>query len=61
MRGDGADFTPARGQSMAQLAAQLRQAYPGARIINEGDHIHVEQLGWGVGYHGARGTTGLRR
>jgi hypothetical protein len=36
------DFTPKAGQSMAQLEAQARKAYPGYDIINEGDHVHVE-------------------
>lgn len=58
LTGDAADFTPAVGQSMSQLAAQLREYYPGARIINEGDHVHVQQPGWNVPYHGRRGTTG---
>lgn len=60
LRGDAADFTPRPGQSMAQLEAELRRRFPGARVINEGNHVHVQQQGWGVPYHGRRGTTGLR-
>lgn len=59
--GDAADFTPRRGETMAQLAARARHAFPGARILNEGDHVHVQQRGLGVPYHGQRGTAGLRR
>lgn len=39
------DFTPPPGMSMAQLAAQLKQAFPGFDVINEGDHVHVEPKG----------------
>ena len=60
LTGDAADFTPRRGETMGQLAARLRQMFPGARVINEGNHVHVQQRGWGVPYHGRRGTTGLR-
>lgn len=60
LTGDAADFTPARGQTMGGLAAALRQLHPGARIINESDHVHVQRSGWNVPYHGRRGTTGLR-
>ena len=60
LSGDAADFTPRRGQTMAQLETELRRRFPGARVINEGDHVHVQQRGWNVPYHGRRGTTGLR-
>ncbi len=36
------DFTPKAGQSMAQLEAQARKAFPGYDVINEGNHVHVE-------------------
>jgi hypothetical protein len=61
LTGDAADFTPRAGQSMAALEADLRRRFPGARVINEGDHVHVQQSGWNVPYHGRRGTAGLRR
>ena len=60
LRGDAADFTPRAGQTMAQLEAYLRRRFPDAKVINEGDHVHVSRRGWNVPYHGRRGTTGLR-
>jgi hypothetical protein len=36
------DFTPPPGMSMSQLATQLKQTLPGFKVINEGDHVHVE-------------------
>jgi hypothetical protein len=60
LRGDAADFTPRAGQTLRQLQAQLRRTYPGASVEIHGDHVHVQQRGWNVPYHGRRGTTGLR-
>lgn len=55
--GDAADFVPAQGQSMSQLYQQARRHFPGALVINEGDHVHVDQRGYGrVPFFGRRGT-----
>lgn len=55
--GDAADFVPAQGQPMRELYIQARQHFPGAHILNEGDHVHVDQRGFGrVPYFGARGA-----
>lgn len=59
--GDAADFVPAHGQSMAMLEAAARRHFgPQAKVINEGDHVHVQLPGWDVPYHGRHGTAGLR-
>jgi hypothetical protein len=49
LSGEAVDLTPRPGQSMAQLAQEARQRFPGARVINEGDHVHVQ---WGAGGRG---------
>jgi len=36
------DFTPPKGMKMNELGVKLRQMFPNADVINEGDHIHVE-------------------
>lgn len=57
LTGEAADFVPRNGQTMGQLARQARQHFgPNAKILNEGDHVHVEVRGWNVPYHGRRGT-----
>ena len=59
--GDAADFVPAQGQSMRELYLQARRHFPGAHVINEGDHVHVAQRGYNrVPYYGARGSRGAR-
>lgn len=57
VRGSAFDAVPRRGETMQQLAARLRRDYPGATIIPEGDHVHVQDLPGGfMPYHGKRGT-----
>lgn len=56
LTGDAADFVPSKGENMQQLAARLMKQYPDARVINEGDHVHVQRQGWGLPYYGRRGA-----
>lgn len=63
LSGDALDYVPAQGQTMAQLEQQARQYFGAdAKVINEGDHVHVQKPGSGIGANvrvGARGTQGL--
>ena len=54
LRGDGADFV---GTTVSALRAHFG---PRAKIIDEGDHLHVELGGLNAPYFGRRGTAGLR-
>jgi hypothetical protein len=60
LKGGGIDYVPAEGQSMEELARQAREYFgPGADVINEGDHVHIEIPGYtAVPYFGKRGTKG---
>lgn len=63
LSGDAADFVPQGGETLGQLAARLMRQFggiAGARVINEGDHVHVQLPGWGLPYFGAHGARGAR-
>ena len=56
LTGDAADY--AKGSTTLKA---LRDYYgPGVKIIDEGDHYHVQGRGLKAPYFGKRGTTGLR-
>lgn len=40
--GDARDLVPPAGMPMAAFAATLKRAVPGVKVINEGDHVHLE-------------------
>lgn len=52
LSGQAYDLVPSGGMTMAQLEAEARRRIPGADIINEGDHVHIEPGRGGSG--GAR-------
>ncbi len=61
LSGGALDLTPPPGKSMGWLAAQVREAYPGAKVLNERDHIHAEFPGYyGAPVLGGARSAGLR-
>lgn len=48
LSGDSIDATPPPGMSMTELGVRVRKSFPGARILNEGDHLHITFPGWGL-------------
>lgn len=45
-QGRAVDLVPRPGETMAQLYERVRRI-PGVRAINEGDHVHVQEVGQG--------------
>jgi hypothetical protein len=59
LRGDGADYVPAHGQSLSTLARQAEEYFgPTARILLEArkGHVHVTMPGLNAPYFGRRGV-----
>lgn len=54
LTGDAADYT---GTTVDALRGYFG---PGAKIIPESDHLHVQARGLGAPYYGKRGTKGRR-
>lgn len=63
------DLAPPPGSSTSQLAASVSSAFPGTKVLNEGNHVHVQPVakspvgqsatggGDGVADNGATGTA----
>src|SRR5512139_1500616 len=51
LSGDALDLIPGEsGWTMGRLhaeASNLARQWPGAKVLNEGDHVHVQLPGWG--------------
>jgi len=61
LTGGALDLTPPPGKSMAWLGARVREEYPKAKVLNEGDHIHAEFPGYyGAPVLGGARSAGLR-
>lgn len=57
-RGDGIDLPTPQGMSKSQFIANLKQRYPGAKIIpSNGNAVHMTIPGWGK----APDVSGSRR
>jgi len=59
--GSALDLAPPPGKSMGWLAKRVLQLEPKARVLNEGDHLHVTFPDWyGAPAIGGAAAAGLR-
>lgn len=59
--GSALDLVPPRGMTMRQLMERVRRVEPGARMLPEGDHLHVTFPDWqGAPALGGAAAAGVR-
>jgi hypothetical protein len=61
LTGSALDLVPPRGMTLGQLMQRVRKVEPGARMLAEGDHLHVTFPDWqGAPALGGAAAAGLR-
>lgn len=61
LNGSALDLVPPRGMTMRQLMQRVRAVEPGAKMLPEGDHLHVTFPDWqGAPALGGAASAGLR-
>lgn len=48
LQGKAYDIVPQQGQTMGNLAAAAGQQFPGVKVLNEGNHVHIQPGGAGT-------------